>query len=109
MEYGFVAAIHEPPFCNLCDNGGMKNQNSMPVLDSLLRDVPTGWRVAGIDVGVNWVLVQLRHKDGTQRAGVANASQKFTSDMVYPIGHYEPDSDANTILPLLRSADESAT
>ncbi len=77
----------------------------MSVLETLLQDTPVGWRVTEVDVGLHWVLVQVRYTDGSQRAGVASVQVNWSDPVAYPVGHYQLDKDAAQLLFLLRSTD----
>lgn len=78
------------------------------VLDTLLSDVPTGWRVAEAYVGANWVLALVDDEAGTRRGGVAAAPLSIASHSPFQIGHYVLNTDAITIANLLRSDDQTS-
>lgn len=80
----------------------------MAILDILLSDLPTDWRVMDVYVGANWVLSLVRHSDGSERAGVAAAPITFPENAPYPIGQYQPNTNAAEIAQLLRSDDPTA-
>jgi uncharacterized protein (DUF4213/DUF364 family) len=78
------------------------------VLDTLLADVPAGWRVAEICVGANWVLALVDGEDGARRAGVAAAPLSIHPQSPFQMGCYTPDADAVTVASLLRWDDEAS-
>lgn len=80
----------------------------MTVLDILLADVPTGWRVTDVHVGANWVVALVHHSDGTTRAGVAATPHPVASDAAFQPGHTALDRDAEQIAQGLRSPDMTA-
>lgn len=80
----------------------------MNILDKLLADLSTGWRVISVDVGNKWVLSQVQHTDGRWQMGVAAAPREFNRGTKYPTGTYQPDSDSQDIIPYLRSNDASS-
>lgn len=80
----------------------------MSVLETLLSDLPTGWRVTDVYVGLNWVLSLVNHADGRQRAGVASTPRQIAPDSRFQTGHYALNEASNAIAQLLRSEDATA-
>lgn len=78
------------------------------VFDTLLADVPAGWHVAEVYVGVNWVLALVEGADSTRRAGVASTPLHINAQSPFQIGHYKPQKDAGMIANLLRSDDPTS-
>jgi len=81
----------------------------MTVLDNLLNDIEAGWTVISVDVGDNWVLVQVSHEDERCQAGVAAAPRNFPDDAKFPIGCYTPNQPAHKLIHGLRLSDPSAS
>lgn len=81
----------------------------MTVLEKLLDDVETGWTVASVDVGENWVLAQVHHNDGRERAGVAAAPRQFPETAQFPVGSYLLSCSAEGIIQGLRTDDATAS
>lgn len=75
------------------------------VLETLLAEAPSGWRVTEICVGANWVLAVTSRADDSCRAGVAAAPLAIDPHSPFQIGQYTPDEDAYTVAQLLRSDD----
>jgi uncharacterized protein (DUF4213/DUF364 family) len=79
----------------------------MSVLETLLTDVPAGWRTVDVYVGTNWTLALVQDSAGLQRAGVAATPSAIAADARFQIGHLALDEDAQTIARLLLSEDET--
>jgi uncharacterized protein (DUF4213/DUF364 family) len=77
----------------------------MKVLETLLSDVPTGWRVTDVYVGANWVLSLAQRCDGKQHAGVAATPLEIAPNARFHIGHYPLDEKAEMVTQWLRSTD----
>ena len=75
----------------------------MTVLDTLLTDLPSGWRVSDVYVGANWVLSVVCQPDGTQQAGVASTPRQIAPESPFQIGHYAPNEKAEELVRLLSS------
>jgi len=80
----------------------------MTILETLLGDLSTGWRVTDVYVGANWVLSLAQHHTGMQRAGVAAAPHSIAPDARFQIGHYALDVPAEGVAQGLRSPDVTA-
>ena len=77
----------------------------MMILQTLLSDLPPGWRVTDVYIGANWVLSLIEGNTGVQQAGVAAAPHQLTPDAPFQIGHYPLDKDAEAVARWLDSAD----
>jgi uncharacterized protein len=77
----------------------------MTILDTLLSDLPVGWRVTGVYIGANWVLSLVEAASGIQRAGVAGSPRQIPPDARFQIGHYAFDEKAESVAQGLRSSD----
>lgn len=77
----------------------------MTVLETLLTDLPSGWRVTDVYIGANWVLSLVSQPDGAQRAGVASTPRQIESNSRFQIGHYQLDEKAEDFAHLLSSSD----
>jgi uncharacterized protein (DUF4213/DUF364 family) len=77
----------------------------MTVLETLLTDLPSGWRVTDVYVGTNWVLSLVVQPNGAQRAGVASTPRQIASNARFQIGHHQLDEKADDFTRLLASSD----
>jgi uncharacterized protein (DUF4213/DUF364 family) len=80
----------------------------MTILETLLSDLPAGWRVTDVHVGANWVLSLAVSGVGLRRAGVAAAPNETALDARFQIGHYPLDEKAEVVARDLRSTDMTA-
>lgn len=80
----------------------------MTVLETLLTDLPSGWRVTDLYIGANWVLSLVSQPDGTQQAGVASSPRQIASESPFQIGHYTPNDKAEIFINLLTSPDAAS-
>jgi uncharacterized protein (DUF4213/DUF364 family) len=78
------------------------------ILETLLADLPDGWCVTDVYIGVNWVLSQVKHENGLQRAGVAGTPQIIITGSRFQMGHHPLNEDAQAIGQLLLSNDETS-
>lgn len=79
----------------------------MTVLDFLLADVPENWLVQDVYYGQRWVLSICRSPDQRQYGGLAAAPQPSESTR-FDYGHYPLNEEAQSVLALTRSDDETA-
>ena len=79
----------------------------MSVLETLLTDVPVGWRITDVYVGANWTIALVRDTEGIQRAGVAATPSEIHPDARFQIGHFALDEAADKVARLLLSDDET--
>lgn len=79
----------------------------MSVLETLLTDVPAGWRTVDVYVGANWTLVLAQDNQGSQRAGVAATPSAIAADSRFQLGHFALYDDAQAMARLLLSDDET--
>jgi uncharacterized protein len=77
----------------------------MTILQTLLSDLPMGWRITDVYIGANWVLSKIRDKAGVERAGVAAAPHHIASDEHFQIGHYSLDERAEIVTQWLGSTE----
>jgi uncharacterized protein (DUF4213/DUF364 family) len=79
----------------------------MSVLETLLLDIPNGWRVSDVYVGANWTLALAHDSTGLQRAGVAATPSEIRPNSRFQIGHYAHEEDAQGVVRILLSGDET--
>ncbi|HVO41158.1 MAG TPA: DUF364 domain-containing protein [Aggregatilineales bacterium] len=77
----------------------------MTVLDTLLDDFPTGWRVKDVYVGENWIASLAVNGQGVIQAGVAMAPHPIAAEARFQIGHCQPDEPAEGLGRRLLSQD----
>ncbi|MBC7810863.1 MAG: DUF4213 domain-containing protein, partial [Burkholderiales bacterium] len=78
---------------------------TLPLVETLLTDLPIGWRVTDVYMGANWVLSLVRSHDGIQAAGVAAAPHSIAPDARFQSGHHALDVPAESLAYGLRSSD----
>lgn len=81
----------------------------MKVVETLLADVPVGWRVSDVYIGANWILSLVSHEDGAQGAGVATTLGQIAANSPFQIGHHALNADAREMAHLLLSPDDTTT